>query len=276
VSASESVAIVLEAFRAVEERNEDRLRELYHPELEFHWTPSLPFGRSSGPSWSEVWDSLQPTDAERRMDPRVVAATEREVVVLWHQRGVAPDGTRFEGEALGLYEVRDRKFARAQMFYFDAVAVERFLAAARPGSGLNVRNRHERVVAATPERVAALVADFEQVWPTQIVPAPRLRGDRLYEAGLMLWQEFDRPGAVRAFRVISPEGLLAEHWFEVERLADQTLLRHRVEGEAVGACEAVWREQIEPSHDLVLEALLDKVEAAVACDDAVDGGRTAV
>jgi ketosteroid isomerase-like protein len=61
------------------------------------------------------------------MDPRVVAATEREVVVLWHQRGLSAGGERFDGEVLGLYGVRDGKFARAQMFYFDAVAVHRFL-----------------------------------------------------------------------------------------------------------------------------------------------------
>src|SRR5829696_8164618 len=83
---------------------------------------------------------------------------------------------------------------------------------------MEVSNRHERVFAATPEQVAALVADFERVWPTQIAPAPRLQGHRLYKAGMMLWQEFDRPGAVRAFRVIGPEGFRAEHWFEVERV----------------------------------------------------------
>lgn len=135
---SESVAIVLEAFQAVEQRDEERLLELYHPEVEFHWAPSLPFGGSSqgsvahraGPSWSDVWDPLQPTKAERRMDPRVIAATESEVVVLWRQRGISPGGERFEGEVLGLYEVRDGKFARAQMFYFDAVAVQRFLSSA--------------------------------------------------------------------------------------------------------------------------------------------------
>jgi ketosteroid isomerase-like protein len=71
------------------------------------------------------------------MDPRVVAATDRQVVVLWHQRGVSPNGQRFDGEALGLYEVRDRKFARGQMFYFDAIAVERFLAMAEGEAGLN-------------------------------------------------------------------------------------------------------------------------------------------
>jgi hypothetical protein len=38
----------------------------------------------------------------------------------------------------------------------------------------------------------------------------------LYDAGLMLWEEFDRPGAARAFRVIRPDELQAEHWFELE------------------------------------------------------------
>ena len=136
MSTAESVAIVLEAFKAVEQRDEQRLVELYHPDVEFHWTPSLPFGGgTAGPSWSEVWEPLQPTETERRMDPRVVAATEKEVVVHWHQRAVSPSGERFDGEAVGLYEVRDGKFARAQMFYFDAIAVQRFLAAAEAEPG---------------------------------------------------------------------------------------------------------------------------------------------
>jgi hypothetical protein len=129
---------------------------------------------------------------------------------------------------------------------------------------MRVCNSHERLVPATPERVAALVADFERIWPTQIAPAPLLRGHRLYHAGMMLWQEFDRQGAARAFRVISPSGLQLEHRFEVERAGDGTLLRHTVQGEAVEECEALWRERIEPLHDVVLEALLDNVKDAVA------------
>ncbi len=66
---------MLDAFREVEQRDEPRLLELYHPEVEFH---SLPFG----------------------------------------------------DEVLGLYELRDGKFARAQMFYSDGAAVQRFLASA--------------------------------------------------------------------------------------------------------------------------------------------------
>jgi hypothetical protein len=46
--------------------------------------------------------------------------------VLWHQRGLTGNGERLDIEVLGLYEVRDAKFFRAQMFYFDTAAVLRF------------------------------------------------------------------------------------------------------------------------------------------------------
>lgn len=49
-----------------------------------------------------------------------------------------------------------------------------------------IKNRHERIIAAAPERIAALIWDFDRIWPTQIVPAPRRHGDHLYDAGLML------------------------------------------------------------------------------------------
>src|SRR5258708_32999432 len=70
MSVDNSVAIVLAAFEAVERRDQQRLRELYHPEAEFHWPASLPFGGSSrggsglrwltkavnpGGRWDPVW-----------------------------------------------------------------------------------------------------------------------------------------------------------------------------------------------------------------------------
>jgi hypothetical protein len=120
------------------------------------------------------------------------------------------------------------------------------------------------MVAAPPERIAALIADFDSVWPTEIAPAPRLQGHRLYDAGPMLWEEFDRPGAARAFRVVRPDELQLEHWFELELAEGATVVRHTIEGCAVGKYEAIWHERIEPLHGLILEALLDNVEAAVA------------
>jgi len=129
---------------------------------------------------------------------------------------------------------------------------------------MKIRNRHERTVAAPPERIAALIADFGLIWPAHIAPVPRRQGHRLYDAGLMTWEEFDRPGAARAFRVVRPGELRAEHWFELEPAGGATVLRHTVEGYAAGKYEAIWCDRIEPLHDLVMEGLLDNVEAAVA------------
>jgi ketosteroid isomerase-like protein len=132
-----SVEVVLEAFAAVEARDERRLAAICDPLVSFHWPPSLPYGgcvtgratTSRERGWSATWDPLQPTAAERAMDPRVVAATEAEVVVLWHQRGRAANGSTLDSEVLGLYQVRGGKLARGQMFYFDPAGVERFLRA---------------------------------------------------------------------------------------------------------------------------------------------------
>jgi ketosteroid isomerase-like protein len=134
--------IVLGVFRAIEERDREALFDLYHADVELHDAPSLPYGYEgvSGKkamreqlentperSWLGTWGPLQPTEAERRMDPRVVATRGDEVVIEYTTRAVAPDGERFESPVLGLYEVRDGKFARAQMFHYDTAAMLAFL-----------------------------------------------------------------------------------------------------------------------------------------------------
>ena len=91
MSRTASTGIVTAAFAAVERRDERRLAEL----VEFHWPPSLPYGGSvhgatalqagHRTGFDQIWDPLQLTRHEWRMDPRVVAATDQEVVVLWHQ-----------------------------------------------------------------------------------------------------------------------------------------------------------------------------------------------
>jgi ketosteroid isomerase-like protein len=133
--------VVLAVIRAVEERDADALFELYHDDVELHDAPSLPYAYTARgkaamrdqletapeTTWLGTWGPLQPTDAERRMDPRVVASDGDEVTVLYTTRAVAPDGERFESPVLGLYEVRDGKFARAQMFHYDTAAILAFL-----------------------------------------------------------------------------------------------------------------------------------------------------
>ena len=129
---------------------------------------------------------------------------------------------------------------------------------------MEIRNQHERTVSAAPERITELIADFDRIWPTQIAPAPRLLGPGTYDVGIMAWEEFDRPGAARAFRVTRPDELQAEHWFELRPADGAIMVRHTVEGSADGRYETIWRERIEPLHDLILEALLDNIEAATS------------
>ena len=66
-------------------------------------------------------------------------------------------------------------------------------------------------------------------------------------------------GAALAFRVVSPPQLDAEHWFDATRRNGGTTLRHTVEGRADGDAAAVWQ-RIEPLHDRIMEAFLDRVE----------------
>src|SRR6266516_2482551 len=119
--------LVLEVFSAIEQRDDKKFHDLLHPDFEIHWPPSLPYGRGDGGTWSETWEPLQPTATERKLDPRINAASGDKTVVLWRQRGVSSSGEQFEGEVLGLYQLRDGKLARAQMFHFDSAAVASFL-----------------------------------------------------------------------------------------------------------------------------------------------------
>jgi ketosteroid isomerase-like protein len=137
--------VALAAIRAVEERDAETLFGLYHDEVEFHEAPSLPYGGSSSGkdflrrrleeepqrTWLGTLGPLQPTERERRMDPRVIATDGEMVVIMYRQRAVTASGERLDAPVLGLYHVRDGKLARAQMFHFDTAAIMRFLAKAR-------------------------------------------------------------------------------------------------------------------------------------------------
>ena len=131
--AKENAEVMVEIFSAIERRDPQRVLDLCCSDVEFHWPPSLPYGgisRGLGgdrPTWNETWTPLQPTETERRMDPRVVAASDDEVVVLWRQRGVSRAGDCVDSPVLGLYRIREGKLARAEMFYFDSAALANFL-----------------------------------------------------------------------------------------------------------------------------------------------------
>jgi ketosteroid isomerase-like protein len=141
----QNLEIVTRALRAVEQRDAQTLRTLYHPQIEFHWPPGLPYsGAWAGAEviemqrrFREVWHPLQPTEESRRMDFQVVAVGDDGcVIVKYRLKGVDSQGHRFETLTLADYQVRDGLFARAQMYYYDLQGLIAFLdqaAAARVG-----------------------------------------------------------------------------------------------------------------------------------------------
>jgi ketosteroid isomerase-like protein len=137
----DNAEVALAVIRAVEERDADALFALYHDEVELHDAPSLPYAytargkeqmreqleTAAETTWLGTWGPLQPTEAERRMDARVVATSGDDVVVEYTTRALAPDGERFESPVMARYEVREGKLARAQMFHYDTAAILAFL-----------------------------------------------------------------------------------------------------------------------------------------------------
>src|SRR5262245_5628327 len=121
MAAKENVETMREIFRAIEDRDLAQLVALTDPAAEFHWPPSLPYGGilplqpAAGPSWAETWIPLQPTKAEQRMDARIVAASDDEVVVLWHQRGISLAGEGCYTAVVGRYLLRHGNIARCQL-----------------------------------------------------------------------------------------------------------------------------------------------------------------
>lgn len=146
---TDNATTMLEIFEAIETRDVDAFSRRCQPDVTFGWPPSLPYGAGTSerdeelggpaperarPSWLETWEPLQPTPAERAMDPQLVGVHGDAVVVLWHQRGADTAGRRIDTEVLGMYRLVDGKLARAQMFYFDPAQVADFLSAARKPS----------------------------------------------------------------------------------------------------------------------------------------------
>src|SRR5215471_16344931 len=92
---TESERVVLEAFAAVDARDDERLKRISHPEASFMWPESLQpsnFRTVQGKvatSWEEVWEPFQPLPefTTRKMSAQIVASSGTRVTVLWHQRG---------------------------------------------------------------------------------------------------------------------------------------------------------------------------------------------
>ena len=126
------VDLIQRLFEAIERRDQERFAACLHPNCEFSWPPSLPYGgtvaaSAPGPGWLETWATLQPTEVERAMSPQVVATARNVLVVRWHQRGRNAAGDTIDTPVLSSYTIEDGRLRQAEMFYFDLPAVHLFL-----------------------------------------------------------------------------------------------------------------------------------------------------
>jgi ketosteroid isomerase-like protein len=147
-----SVEVVTQVLTAVEQRRADRLQALYHPQIEFHWQPGLPYSGTFVDAqvaqmqrrFGEVWTPLQPDEDTRRMDFRVIATGEDgRVVVSYRWKGLDAQGRHFETDTLADYQVRDGLLARARMYYDDLPGLIAFLAQAAAEPDRPPPNAHE-------------------------------------------------------------------------------------------------------------------------------------
>jgi hypothetical protein len=137
-----------------------------------------------------------------------------------------------------------------------------------------VRNVHERLVAAPAEEVWALVERIggpeDVLWPApawmpmvldrpvSVVGARGGHGDIRYHVTAYV------PGRKVEFTFDDTMGIDGTHTFSIEpRGPRQTLLRHVLEGRVSGATTLAWPMAIRWAHDVVLEQLFDRAEAAL-------------
>jgi len=131
---SGNIETVRRIMNAVRERNLTVLVDTYASDIEIHDAESLPYGGiyrghqgmiENGMGFVRTWDLLQ-TSADR--DPEaVIFGSGDQVVALWRLKASGKDGQRLDRPAISLFQLRDRKVVRLQMFHYDTAAIGRFL-----------------------------------------------------------------------------------------------------------------------------------------------------
>jgi ketosteroid isomerase-like protein len=123
-------------FKAVEDRDLEGLLSCYDQKVEINEAGSLPYGgvyreqdgaREHSARFRRTWGAFQGPD-ERRLDPVFFEGADGRVAVLFRHRAVDPEGGRsFDQPEVSIYEVREGRVVRSQMFHADSAAVIGFL-----------------------------------------------------------------------------------------------------------------------------------------------------
>jgi len=133
---SEPIDVVRRMFKAVEDRDLEGLLSCYDQKVEINEAGSLPYGgvyrgqdgaREHSARFRGAWGAFQGPD-QRRLDPVFLEGEGGRVAVLFRHRALDPEGGRsFDQPEVSIYEVRDGRVVRSQMFHADSAAVIGFL-----------------------------------------------------------------------------------------------------------------------------------------------------
>jgi ketosteroid isomerase-like protein len=147
---SEKGDLVRRLFKAVEARDAAAVVSCYADDVEIHEAESLPYGGvyrgrdGALRHWERVIDAWRPfqRDLRTNLSAVFVDGDGDTVAVLFRARGINASGDRFEAPEVGIYQVRDRRIVRSQMFHADTASVVRFLAG--EGAGHAAATTHQR------------------------------------------------------------------------------------------------------------------------------------
>ena len=130
------VDVVRRLFRAVEERDLEAMLACYADDVEIHEAESLPYGGvyrgregavAHAMAFLESWGRYQGAE-EARLEARVIGDGSGTVAVsFWHKATGPRDDMVLREREVSIYEVRDGKVARSQMFHADVAKLNGFL-----------------------------------------------------------------------------------------------------------------------------------------------------
>ena len=137
---TDDVDVVRRLFTAVEERDYDGLLACYSDDVEINEAAVLPWGgvwrgpdgvAAHAAEFMRTWGALQGPQ-ESQLDAQFVSDGAGTVCAVFRHRGVDPvSGARFDAPEVGVYQVRDGRVAKSQMFHADSAAVVAFLSNGR-------------------------------------------------------------------------------------------------------------------------------------------------
>jgi ketosteroid isomerase-like protein len=130
------VDAVRRLFTAVEDRDLNRVLDCYSDDVEITEAAVLPYGgvyrgRDGATAHAEgfmrAWGGLQ-GPAESRLVARFWGDGDGTVCAVFRHRACdGVTGARFDAPEVGIYQIRDGRVARSQMFHADSAAVVDFL-----------------------------------------------------------------------------------------------------------------------------------------------------